>query len=718
MQPIRLYIEDFLCHRKSFIDFTQFNSALIVGKINNSDLYSNGVGKTTIFKAIEYALFNQSDMNLEKIIRDDTNSCKIILDFMVDEQEYRIVRTRTRKGSSDLSLFQRVLTDDDSWKDISGRRAMDTEQDIEKLIGLNFKAFRSTVHFMQNDFSGLATATPEKRKLILKEVLNLSVYSKLEKIAKDKANAISNEIYKHKLQLENLGDPNAEITLNENKLRTVSDDLEFKKSVVAELETELAGIRQLINNMVTQKSLVENNLSMLFSREKTLLLEKSRLESSITDYTSKKSNINRSAKALIAELNVLKTTFDSLSKVNFSEIDALNAQIQDIKDEIMRHNMIVESNTLKYDELKIPIPNDGVCKHCRQTLTDEHRKLCLAKINSDIIECQTNIKNSRSAVKDLSVKLLALQNKVNDYVSKQQQLNIIGNQIATKKSEIKDKHTIFCEYGELLKKINEELNDKNIELASIKDELEKSSADKLDQIISSIKVEKDKAECIQTKINSLHKEIAGVNDSKAVIIHTILEKQKNLLKKEELEKSLIALENKFKVYPDVLQAFSSTGIPNLIIQNVLDDLQIEANNLLSQLKPGLQLSFFVEKTRSDGAAADTLDIHYYVNGKERLYDQLSGAMKLSVTFSLKLGVSFLLQKMFGTNIKFLLLDEIDQSLDKASVDAFADIVKFFQDQFTILVITHNDRLKEKFSHAILVDQDINCVSEARVVSSW
>ena len=173
------------------------------------------------------------------------------------------------------------------------------------------------------------------------------------------------------------------------------------------------------------------------------------------------------------------------------------------------------------------------------------------------------------------------------------------------------------------------------------------------------------------------------------------------------------------MYPSVLQAFSSTGIPNLIIQNVLDDLQIEANNLLAQLKPGLQLAFSVEKTvAKTGDQADTLDITYQVNGKKRYYESLSGAMQLSVAFSLKLGLSFLLQKMIGADIKFLLLDEIDQSLDKASVDAFADIVKFFQKDFVILIITHNDRLKDKFSHAILVEQDINMVSNAKVVSSW
>ncbi|MEK6883171.1 MAG: SMC family ATPase, partial [Nanoarchaeota archaeon] len=197
MKILRLYIENFMCHEKSFIDFTQFSTALIVGKVDNNDLYSNGVGKTTIFKAIEYVLFNQADVNLEKIIRDDAPSCRIVMDFSIDNHEYRVSRTRTKKGSTDLSLHVRnAETGDDTdiyhtvfpginfdsytaittlspkfWKDLSASRASDTEKELTKLIKINFKAFRSTIHFIQNDFTGLTTSTPEKRKGILKDAL-------------------------------------------------------------------------------------------------------------------------------------------------------------------------------------------------------------------------------------------------------------------------------------------------------------------------------------------------------------------------------------------------------------------------------------------------------------------------------------------------------------------------------------------------------------------
>ena len=83
---------------------------------------------------------------------------------------------------------------------------------------------------MQNDFSGLPTATPEKRKALLKEVLNLVVYSKLEKIAKDKSNSLLKEIDKLKILIDNLGDPESDIIALNSKLLETDNSLIVKNN--------------------------------------------------------------------------------------------------------------------------------------------------------------------------------------------------------------------------------------------------------------------------------------------------------------------------------------------------------------------------------------------------------------------------------------------------------------------------------------------------------
>jgi len=742
MNPAKLYIENFICYEHVFIDFTEFSAALIVGKRENNDMYSNGVGKTTIFKAVEYVLFNQSDCPLERLIRDDTNSCQVVLDFFIGDQEYRLSRTRTKKGSTDLTLLQRngqpgsiedvyhiIKNECESpllgkkltekyWKDLSGSRAGDTEKDLAKLIKINHKSFISTALFPQNDMAGLPTATPEKRKGILKDALNLLVYTKLEKMAKDKSSALVKDIDKNKILIESLGDPNKEIINLATQLATAEQLLVEKNLSLTEANAEKTLINDKINELTNIHANLESKFAGLLSKEKVTTAEKNKLEISVKEYFSKKSNVSKAARELVLEINDLKALQVKLVELDYSQIDIAIEKVNALKEQATQNNMTIKNSMEAYEDLKIPLPSGSKCKNCRKAMTDRDRENHKEHIAKEMSDHLTAIKNAKEAISIITKKVFQHNLDINSLNLSKQQLEGINTKISAKNKEVLDKKSLHDEYNTLLVKFNNELVEKNKELELVQEELSKSSIDEDKKIQLQIEVEKQKITTIVAKINLLNKEISHYNSSRAVIQHTIDQKTKDKLKKEELNLLLLDLGNKLSMYPSVIQAFSSTGIPNLIIQNVLDDLQIEANNLLAQLKPGLQLSFFIEKTKGDGDQADTLDINYHINGKERYYKQLSGAMQLAVAFSLKLGLSFLLQKMIGTDIKFLLLDEIDQSLDKASVDAFADIVKFFQKDFKILIITHNDRLKDKFSHAILVEQDINMISKARVVSSW
>ena len=739
MIPSRLYIRDFMCYDDAFIDFNEFSAALIVGKMEHNDTVSNGVGKTTIFRAIEYVLFNHSDVNIENIIRDDAASCSITLDFIVDGQEYRVTRKRTRK-SSDLSLYKRTaqdgsegevlhtvdvnerytpLAEEKYWKEITGRRAADTEKELAKLIKTNLKSFRIFVHFMQHDFSGLTTATPETRKKILKDALNLGVYTKLEKLAKNKSDTLIKEADRTKTLIDSLGDPTQDLIKLSTQFSEVEKEVSERQSTLDSLNANLSVLNDKVNQLTTEHSNMEGKFSMLVAKEQTLLQEKSRLETSVKEYTSKRGNVIKVAKELIAEIKSLEETQLRLVEIDYHQIDILNEEISNKKQAIAQHNLLIQKNMADIEELKIPLPEGSECKNCRTKLTAEHKKFCQEKIDADMATCHKNIQASKKAVASFNTEIKAHEQTVNSLNLSKQQLEGVNTKIASKKKEFQDKQALHDEYVALLDKFTNELKAKEAEVEQVKIDLQNSTIEEAKAIQKQIDSEKREIANLMAKISVVNKELTHFTSNKAVIQHSIEQRTNDNLKRQDLKKALADLEAKLGMYPAVIQAFSTTGIPNLIIQNVLDDLQVEANNLLSQLKPGLQLSFTVEKTvEKTGDQADTLDINYNVNGKKRYYEQLSGAMQLAVTFSLKLGLSFLLQKMIGVDIKFLLLDEIDQSLDKASVDSFADIVKFFQKDFKILVITHNDRLKDKFSHAILVEQDINMVSRARVVSAW
>jgi DNA repair exonuclease SbcCD ATPase subunit len=53
------------------------------------------------------------------------------------------------------------------------------------------------------------------------------------------------------------------------------------------------------------------------------------------------------------------------------------------------------------------------------------------------------------------------------------------------------------------------------------------------------------------------------------------------------------------------------------------------------------------------------------------------------------------------------LDEVSSSLDDKGLDMFIDIVKNLSNEIKILVITHDDKLKDKFDDILIVEKDSN-----------
>lgn len=141
MIPQELLIENFKSHKRTHIDCTQFNSVLISGSYKNDSKKSNGVGKTTIFDAIEYVLFGYAEVDLlDDIVLDNCEKCSVSFTFdltnVKHQGTYKIVRTRNKKTSkSEVFLFQ-VMTDKTE-KNISQKTAKETDAEIIKIIGIH-----------------------------------------------------------------------------------------------------------------------------------------------------------------------------------------------------------------------------------------------------------------------------------------------------------------------------------------------------------------------------------------------------------------------------------------------------------------------------------------------------------------------------------------------------------------------------------------------------
>jgi DNA repair exonuclease SbcCD ATPase subunit len=734
MLPIYLFIDGFFCLQQSEINFTNFQSALVLGRMDGNPLKSNGTGKTTIFRAIEFVLFGQvrdplmqKDIILDRLISDEAHKVVVVFDFSIGNETFRISRSRTKKGITDLSFYRlksdhsvsphTTETNKELWEDISSRRTQDTEADLAKIIKCSYRSFLHTNHFMQGDLSGIAMATPEKRRAILRETLVLVVYSKLEELAKIQADLLLKRIEKDRLALTLLGNPQRDLLLDQQSKQQLEGALSDRNTEISSVKQQLAAVNEQQIALSSRINLLSSQSGDILTKRGLLTNDINKLNASLSEYGNKRKSIVSTAKKLNAEIVAITKEQGELGSIDDIQLIVLKQELFSLNQQKNEIEVKIGVLNAEIADCLIPLPADGTCKHCRQILSPEHRQSCAEKNARQLSSAELEKTNCAAAHSIIRRNLSLKEKEINTFEQRQIKIAVIEQSLIAKNKELHDSKQAYTEYQSLIENWTSDLAQKQQSLSAIEIEIGNSSATEVNQLREQLQSLKKQMDADNRQLEIKERAVKEVEAKLAVSKHTIQQKETDIGTKLLLEQNIVATEAEYVSYPDVIKAFSPSGIPNLIIQNLLEDLQSEVNNLLSQIRPGLQLSFSTEKTRSDGEIADTLDINYFLNNKPRDYSVLSGAQRLCIAFSLKLGLSFLLANMMGSQIKFLLLDEVDASLDPSSADAFADIVKMFQKEFKILVITHNDRLKDKFNTIILVEQDQNMISRARVISS-
>lgn len=179
-----------MIHKMEVSNFGSFKSARlnlkkqglvwINGQNNDSEgATSNGAGKTTIFKALTWGLYGES-IDGEKgdgVIRYGEKEAQVSIDI---EPSWTVFRTR-KKGTTHLSLTHKD-------EPVVGNKK-DLQTKINNIVGLDFKAFRNTVLYGQNDSARFADPNVKdtERKDMLHRILRTSILKGCHKLALEKA---------------------------------------------------------------------------------------------------------------------------------------------------------------------------------------------------------------------------------------------------------------------------------------------------------------------------------------------------------------------------------------------------------------------------------------------------------------------------------------------------------------------------------------------------
>ena len=162
-------------------------------------------------------------------------------------------------------------------------------------------------------------------------------------------------------------------------------------------------------------------------------------------------------------------------------------------------------------------------------------------------------------------------------------------------------------------------------------------------------------------------------------------------------------------YKQLEQAFGKDGVPALLIEQALPQIEAKANELLDRLSGGsMSVRFrtqaeFKDKKRDD--MKETLDILISDSAGSRDYELYSGGEAFRVNFAIRLALSEVLAQRAGARLQTLVIDEGFGSQDAQGRQRLIEAIKMVEKDFAkILVITHIDELKEAFPTRIEVEK--------------
>ncbi len=152
------------------------------------------------------------------------------------------------------------------------------------------------------------------------------------------------------------------------------------------------------------------------------------------------------------------------------------------------------------------------------------------------------------------------------------------------------------------------------------------------------------------------------------------------------------------LYEELRMAFGKRGVQALIIENVLPELEDEANELLRRMTDGrMSVHFETQHETKSGTTVETLDIKISDESGPRNYEMYSGGEAFRINFAIRIALSKLLARRAGAQLQTLIMDEGFGTQDAEGRQRLVEAINSIRDDFAlIIVITHIEELKDAF----------------------
>ena len=416
MKPIRLELKEFGPYKDEIIEWDKIINEpifLITGK--------TGSGKSTLFDAITYALYNKTTggkdiASLRTKTATDKDKTQVNFDFELSGKRYRIERTLAylKTGNKNLTSGKVVLMEYNSEKqDIIATKEQEVKEKIEELIGLDDKQFCQIIILPQGKFKEFLLSKSIEKKETLRSLFNTYFYQKFVDLLQEQAKNLDS---KHKqkekelitrfeqfdiegeltkfefLKGENFEEINNIILLQEESIKKEKEELvrlEKSFSEAKENFIELSKLNDKFLNLADNKNKIEelNKKEDYYANLKAEVEKLAELEKSkdkILEYTgllNKQHQLKKIADTLLNE--------EEKYKIDLAENNKLEIELMSLNDNI--DLLRKESSDLKFFYNNI----DGfiISKKNIEIYNKKLKELCLKKESISVLENNLKTEN-------------------------------------------------------------------------------------------------------------------------------------------------------------------------------------------------------------------------------------------------------------------------------------------------------------------------------------
>ena len=591
MKPIRLELKEFGPYKNEIIEWDKIINEpifLITGK--------TGSGKSTLFDAITYALYNKTTggkdiASLRTKTALDKDKTQVNFDFELSGKKYRIERILAylKAGNKNLTSGKVALMQyNDEKLEVIASKEQEVKEKVEELIGLDDKQFCQIIILPQGKFKEFLLSKSSEKKETLRSLFNTYFYQKFVEQLQEQAKKIDSS---HKQKEKEL------IT------RFEQFDIEEELTKFEYLKDE--NFEEILGIINSQEETVKNEkkellkLERSFSKEKEKFIELSKLNDKFTqlknnklelEELSKKEDYHSRLKLEVEKLKELQKSKDKI--IEYASLLTKKMKLKKLEEALLNEEdkYKLDLDTNKKLALELNAQKTDIEELRKETIDykffyNNFNELILAKNNIEIYsKTLEELTLKKETYKELDSSLKVAKES---YLEDIEEKNILDGSIGKLKLEVLKKEQDVEKLEEYNNKLSE-VNDKSVKLTIDKKQLEELELEKkkLEQEVELLNKNKEQ-EILNDFLLKLHEgddcplckqKIEHLPDipDLAVVDESI---EKSL---QKVNKNIIQLETLIKKDEEEIGKIST------LLKNLGDTINFKAKEELLQLEDELK----------------------------------------------------------------------------------------------------------------------------------